>query len=89
MWRRVTKVGNDRLLSQAREQGFLNNLLERVRSHPWYVTVHAYAACRGKERRRSRTVSFFRWKQAAASYIKPSGEARLSFGSPKLSSGTS
>ena len=26
MWRRVTKVGNDRQLSQAREQGFLNNL---------------------------------------------------------------
>ncbi len=79
MWRRVTKVGNDRLLLQARKAGILNHLLEQVRSHPWQVRIHAYAACREQELDHSPTRSFFRWEQAAASYIKPTGTARWSF----------
>lgn len=77
MWRRFMKVGTERLLSQAREQGFLSNLLEQVRSHPWQVRIHAYGACWEKEWARSPALSFRGWQQAAGNYINPGGVITL------------
>jgi len=75
MWRQMLKVGNDRFLAQAREEGFLGNLMEQVRSHPWHVRMRAYALCWKKEwSQRPRPAlpypSFRQWEQAAANYIK-------------------
>jgi len=73
MWRRVVSGGSNQVLSQARKQGFLGDLLEQVHSHPWHVRIRAYADSREKEGDRSATPSFRRWQQAAASYIKRGG----------------
>lgn len=93
MWRRFVKVGNNRFLSQAREEGWLRNLVEQVRSHPWHVRIHAYAARWKKEWTGSRTLPYLslrEWEQAAASYIKPGGASRSCLGnSPKPSGRTS
>lgn len=79
MWRCLVKGGNDRFLSQAREQGFLNNLLQQVRSHPWHVRMHAYAA-RWKQQWTPNSVSPYpslrQWQQAAAQYITSGPTAR-------------
>ncbi len=72
MWRRVVKAGNHHFLSQARQEGWLSNLLEQVRSHPWHVRMHAYAARWKQECSRSPVPpypSLRQWKLAAAQYI--------------------
>lgn len=93
MWHRFVKVGDDRFLSEAREEGWLSNLVEHVRSHPWHVRMHAYAARWEKEWTGSRTLPYLslrEWEQAAASYIKPGGASRSCLGnSPKPSGRTS
>jgi hypothetical protein len=76
MSRRIMGAGNDHFLSRARQEGWFGNLLEQVRSHPWHVRMHAYAARWNKEWTRSPALpypSLRRWQQAAASYIKPGG----------------
>lgn len=72
MWRRILAAGNDRLLSQARREGWLAVLLEQVRSHPWHVRTHAYAARWRKEWRQRPKPSYpslREWKQVAAEYV--------------------
>jgi len=71
-WRQIAKAGDDRVLSQARQEGWLGNLLEQVRSHPWHVRLHAYAARWKHDWTRSPVPpypSLRQWKQAAAQYI--------------------
>jgi hypothetical protein len=90
MWRRVMKVGNNRFFAQAREEGFLGNLLEQVRSNPWHVRMRAYAAVWEKEWPQSSALpypSFRRWQQAAASYIKPGSASRSCLGNSANPSG--
>jgi len=73
IWRRVMKWGKDHCLSHAREEGWLDLLLEQVRSHPWHVRMRAYAAHWSKEWSRTRALpypSFRQWKQAAERYVK-------------------
>ena len=73
IWRRVMKWGKDHCLSQAKEEGWLDLLLEQVRSHPWHVRMRAYAAHWTKEWSRSRALpypSFHQWEQAAERYVK-------------------
>jgi hypothetical protein len=73
IWRRVMKCGKDHCLSQAREGGWLDSLLEQVRSHPWHVRMQAYAAHWSNEWPRSRALpypSFLQWEQAAEGYVK-------------------
>jgi hypothetical protein len=70
---RIRKRGWDHCLSQAKEEGWLDPLLEQVRSHPWHVRMRAYAAHFTKERSQSRVLpypSFHQWEQAAASYVR-------------------
>ena len=67
------KWGKDHCLSQAREEGWLDLLLEQVRSHPWHVRMQAYATHWTKEWSRSRALpypSFHQWEQAAERYVK-------------------
>ncbi len=81
-WRRVIKAGSDHFLSQARQEGWLSNLLEQVRSHPWHVRLHAYAACSKHDWTQSPAPpypSLRQWKQAAAQFIN-SGVVRRSVG---------
>lgn len=71
-WRQIVKAGDDHVLSQARQEGWLSKLLEQVRSHPWHVRLHAYAARWKHDWTRSPVPpypSLLRWKQAAAQYI--------------------
>ncbi len=73
IWHRVMKWGKDHCLSQAREEGWLDSLLEQVRSHPRHVRMRAYAAHWTKEWSRSRALpypSFHQWEQAAERYVK-------------------
>jgi hypothetical protein len=72
-WRRIIAAGNDRFLSQARRESWLGNLLEQVRTHPWRVRTHAYAAHWKQEWSRhpvSPYPSLRQWEEAAAKYIK-------------------
>lgn len=84
MWRRVASGGPDRLLSRARKQGFLGNLLEQVHSHPWHVRIRAYAESCEKEGDCSPTPSFRRWQEAAGSYIKRGGASRSFLVNPPI-----
>jgi hypothetical protein len=93
MWRRVMRAGNDHFLSQARQEGWLSNLLEQVRSHPWHVRMHAFAA-RWKQHCTQSSLlpypSLREWERAAARYVKLGGPPGSYFGSsPKPSAHTS
>ncbi len=79
-WRRVMKAASDHLLSQARQEGWLSNLLEQVRSHPWHVRLHAYAACWRRDWTQSPAPPYLflrQWKQAAARYVNSSTKRRF------------
>jgi hypothetical protein len=71
--RRILSWGEEKFLSQARQEGWLDVLFEAVGSHPWHARVHAYGAYWVKEWFRSsllRYPSFRQWEQAAANYIR-------------------
>lgn len=73
IWHRVMKWGKDHCLSQAREEGWLDHLLEQVRSHPWRARMQAYATHWTEEWSRSRALSYpslYQWEQAAETYVK-------------------
>ena len=71
--RRLARYAKNRLLSEAKEAGWLDCLLERVRSHPWHARIVAYDKHWRKERLRNRVLvypSFRQWQQAAGRYIQ-------------------
>jgi len=73
MWHCVKKWGEDHCLSQAKEEGWIDTLLEQVRSHPWHVRMRAYAAHLRQEWSRNRALpypTFGQWEQAAEEYVK-------------------
>ena len=73
IWGRLMNWGKDHCLSQAKEEGWLDSLLEQVRSHAWHVRMRAYATHLAKELSRNRAVpfpSFRQWEQAAGEYVK-------------------
>jgi hypothetical protein len=73
IWHRVMKWGKHHCLAQAREEGWLDSLLEQVRSHPWHVRMNAYTTHWAKEWPRSRALpypSYSQWGQAAEAYVK-------------------
>ena len=72
-WHRICSWGKEHFLSQAREAGWLDNLLEQVRCHPWHVRTHAFAARWTKEWTVSKALpypSLCQWERAAANYLK-------------------
>lgn len=80
LWHRVMKVGNDRFLAQAGDEGWLSGLLEQVRSHPWHVRLETYAAHWKREWTGSGTLpypSLRQWEQSAAQYVKSGPVRRL------------
>jgi hypothetical protein len=71
-WRQIAKARDHHVLSRARQEGWHSKLLEQVRSHPWHVRLHAYAARWKHDWTRSPVApypSLRQWKQAAAHYI--------------------
>lgn len=71
--RRLARYGKNRLLSRARKAGWLDGLLERVRSHPWHARIVAYDKHWRNEGLPNRVLaypSFRQWQQAAGRYIK-------------------
>ncbi len=69
----LARYGKNRLLSRAKEAGWLDGVLERVRSHPWRARILAYDKHWRNERLRNRVLaypSFRQWHQAAGRYIK-------------------
>jgi hypothetical protein len=72
-WHYVMRCGKDRCISQAKKEGWLDTLLEQVRSHPWRVRMRAYGSHLTKEWSQTGTLpypSFFQWRQAAETYVK-------------------
>jgi hypothetical protein len=73
LWRRIADAGNHRLLSQARLEGWVDELLKQSALHPWHVRTRAYATHSQTHRGRSRASSdpsFQQWSRAAARYVK-------------------
>src|SRR4029077_4654188 len=73
IWHRVMQWGKDHCLSQARKEGWLDSLLEQVRSHPWHVRMQAYATHWTEEWSRSHMLSYpsrYQWEQAAETYVR-------------------
>ena len=70
IWRRFTKWGKDHCLREAEKAGWLDTLLQRVRSHPRHVRIVAYGKHWAKENRTQRYPSFRQWRQAADRYIE-------------------
>lgn len=70
IWRSFTEWGKHHCLSEAKEEGWLDTLLQRVRSHPRHVRVVAYGKHWAKENRPQRYPSFRQWRQAADRYIE-------------------
>ncbi len=67
------KWGKDHCLLEAKEEGWLDSLLEQARSHPWHVRMRAYTAHVTKEWSRNPALpypSFHQWEQAAEGYVK-------------------
>jgi hypothetical protein len=70
---RVINWGKDHCLEHAREEGWLDSLLEQVHSHPRHVRMQAYATHWTKEWSRSQPLpypSYSQWGQAAEAYVK-------------------
>jgi len=73
IWHCVMKWGKDQCLAQAREEGWLDSLLEQVHSHPRHMRMQAYATHWTKEWSRSHALpypSYSQWGQAAETYVK-------------------
>lgn len=71
--RRLARYVKNRFLSEAKENGWFDFLLERVRSHPWHVRIAAYDEHWRKEKLWNRMLaypSFRQWQQGAGRYIK-------------------
>jgi hypothetical protein len=72
MWRHLNRWRRDQCLSEANEAGWLDALLQRVRSHPLHVRLVIYGKHWAKAwpRNRSQTYPSFRqWRRAADRYI--------------------
>ncbi len=91
-WQRICNWGKEHFLSQAREAGWADSLLEQARCHPWHVRTHAFAARWTKEWIVSHSLpypSLREWERAAARSVKLGGPPGSCFGSsPKPSAHT-
>src|SRR5207253_3580498 len=92
-WQRICNWGKEHFLSQAREAGWVDSLLEQARCHPWHVRTHAFAARWTKEWIVSHSLpypSLREWERAAARYVTLGGPPGSCFrSSPKPSPHTS
>ncbi|HEV2616631.1 MAG TPA: hypothetical protein VGU63_08500 [Candidatus Acidoferrales bacterium] len=71
--RLLAKRGKKHCLSEAKQAGWLDGLLERARSDPWHVRMASYAKHWNKEWSRNpapRYPSFRQWQDAAEGYVK-------------------
>jgi hypothetical protein len=73
IWRGLLRWGKGHCLSEAKQAGWLDSLLQGVRFHPRHARLVAYGKHWARERSRNRTrpyPSFREWRQAADRYIE-------------------
>jgi hypothetical protein len=72
LWKRIEQAGNDRLLSRAKQDGWVDDLLRHARSHPWHARTRSYAAHESRERISTKSYpTLNEWKRLAALYTAP------------------